>query len=170
MKPLLTMSEEAYALNLPHIEREPLSEREKHVRRVLVYRREIDAQRAVPSPEPVEAQIQALKAEIAVGDTNYENLRKVIDAIPECPAHGGGCIPHALEWIAKVKVDAAAVRRQAIEDCIAYACREADAIDSRVEMAPAHVKELATFGAASLREFAKSLEGLREGESGKDVK
>lgn len=25
--------------------------------------------------------------------------QKVLDAIPECEAHGGNCVPHAIEWI-----------------------------------------------------------------------
>lgn len=28
---------------------------------------------------------------------------RLLDAIPECPAHGSGCIPHALEWIERLK-------------------------------------------------------------------
>jgi hypothetical protein len=30
-------------------------------------------------------------------------LEHILSAIPSCPAHGEGCIPYALEWIAKAK-------------------------------------------------------------------
>jgi hypothetical protein len=28
---------------------------------------------------------------------------RLIEALPDCPSHGGGCIPFALAWIAKAK-------------------------------------------------------------------
>lgn len=34
------------------------------------------------------------------------DLNRVIDAIPECPAHGERCIAHAVEWVGKVIADA----------------------------------------------------------------
>ncbi len=45
-----------------------------------------------------------LEQEIAIGDKNYENLSKVIKAIPECKFHGDMCIPNAIEWIEKNKI------------------------------------------------------------------
>ena len=27
---------------------------------------------------------------------------RVMDVIPECPAHGNRCVPHAVEWIRRV--------------------------------------------------------------------
>lgn len=36
-----------------------------------------------------------------------ENLlaekQRVLDSIPECPEHGKNCVPHAIEWIDKMK-------------------------------------------------------------------
>lgn len=29
--------------------------------------------------------------------------QRVLDSIPECPIHGGNCVPHAIEWIDKMK-------------------------------------------------------------------
>lgn len=42
--------------------------------------------------------------------TNQRNasLEHILDAIPPCPAHGAGCIPHALEWIQSAKLMEAA--------------------------------------------------------------
>lgn len=39
-------------------------------------------------------------------DTRSANLDALLDAIPPCPAHGKGCIPHALEWIEQQKAKA----------------------------------------------------------------
>lgn len=47
--------------------------------------------------------INQLTEEIRVSDQLLARHNKVLAAIPECPAHGGQCIPHALEWIEKAK-------------------------------------------------------------------
>jgi hypothetical protein len=44
-----------------------------------------------------------LKEELRITDDLLTARMRVMDAIPECPAHGGNCVPHALEWIEKEK-------------------------------------------------------------------
>jgi len=41
------------------------------------------------------------KEELAITDKLLIERERVLNAIPECPPHGKGCVPHALEWIAK---------------------------------------------------------------------
>lgn len=41
--------------------------------------------------------------ELALTDGRNASLEHLLDAIPPCPAHGEGCIPHALEWIKVAK-------------------------------------------------------------------
>lgn len=42
--------------------------------------------------------IERMQREIDVSDRLIEMYKSVLDAIPECPAHGA-CVPHAIEWI-----------------------------------------------------------------------
>ena len=44
-----------------------------------------------------------LEEELTITDKLLAERQKVLDAIPECQSHGKGCIPNALEWIAKQK-------------------------------------------------------------------
>lgn len=39
------------------------------------------------------------KEYITVLEKLLEEREKVLNKIPPCPVHGGGCVPHALEWI-----------------------------------------------------------------------
>lgn len=48
------------------------------------------------------SEIDLLKEEIKLDNRRIADLEKVLYAIPECPVHGG-CIPHALEWIERMK-------------------------------------------------------------------
>lgn len=41
----------------------------------------------------------ALAEELKLDKQRLSNLEHLLDAIPPCPAHGTGCIAHALEWI-----------------------------------------------------------------------
>lgn len=41
----------------------------------------------------------ALKTFIRNAEAVHNERARVLNAIPECPVHGRGCIPHALEWI-----------------------------------------------------------------------
>lgn len=43
-----------------------------------------------------------LEIELELTDKLYNDMRRVIQAIPECPEHGE-CIPHAMDWIERSK-------------------------------------------------------------------
>lgn len=45
---------------------------------------------------------EALKSELATTEALLNERQRLLDAIPECEAHGP-CVPHALNWIATVK-------------------------------------------------------------------
>lgn len=47
--------------------------------------------------------IEHLKKDLQVTEQLLEQRQKLLDAIPECEAHGK-CVPHALEWIEKAKL------------------------------------------------------------------
>ena len=46
-----------------------------------------------------EAHIEALEEEVATDDRLLAERDRLLDAIPECGAHGKRCIPHAIEWV-----------------------------------------------------------------------
>lgn len=46
--------------------------------------------------------VSELEKEIKVTDDLLADRQRLLDAIPECEVHGK-CIPHALEWIEKMK-------------------------------------------------------------------
>jgi hypothetical protein len=48
------------------------------------------------------ARVTELEEELRVTDQLLNERQKVLDAIPECPIHGGNCVPHAIEWIAEM--------------------------------------------------------------------
>lgn len=48
------------------------------------------------------ARIKELEAELKVSDDLIKDRQRLLDAIPQCPAHGA-CVPHAIEWIEQVK-------------------------------------------------------------------
>ena len=50
-----------------------------------------------------EPTIEDLKKDLAVTEKLLAEQHRVIDAIPPCPAHGNRCVPHAIEWIERVK-------------------------------------------------------------------
>lgn len=62
------------------------------------------------------ARIEELSAEASTSHTLLRERQKVLDAIPECVAHGS-CVPHALDWIDSAKkrhlTDEATIRNQA---------------------------------------------------------
>lgn len=51
---------------------------------------------------------QQLREELDVTDKLLEQRERLLRAIPECPEHGAGCVPHALEWIERAKAALAA--------------------------------------------------------------
>ena len=48
-------------------------------------------------------QIADLKKELIVTEEILKDRTRILEAIPECCAHGNQCVPHALEWIEKAK-------------------------------------------------------------------
>lgn len=54
------------------------------------------------------AEIAAKDAEIAVADKLIEERNRVLDAIP-CAEHGR-CVPHAIEWAERMRVEVARLR------------------------------------------------------------
>jgi hypothetical protein len=53
-----------------------------------------DAQRA-----QLEARIKELEEEVRIDDQLLATRNALLDAIPACPEHGSGCVPHAMEWV-----------------------------------------------------------------------
>lgn len=58
----------------------------------------------------LEEEIEQLKNEVAeltretqADNTIIADYKRVLDAIPACPAHGSDCVPHAVEWVERVK-------------------------------------------------------------------
>jgi hypothetical protein len=47
-------------------------------------------------------EINNLKSELKVTEHLLNDRQSILDAIPECPTHGK-CVPHALEWIERMK-------------------------------------------------------------------
>lgn len=48
-----------------------------------------------------EATVSRLKEYIRTTECILHERNRVLRAIPECPMHGNGCVPHALDWIDK---------------------------------------------------------------------
>ena len=46
---------------------------------------------------------QQLREELDITDKLLAERERVLRSIPECPAHGPGCVPHALDWIEQAK-------------------------------------------------------------------
>jgi hypothetical protein len=53
--------------------------------------------------EKLNQHIKKLENEIKTDDALLEERERLLNAIPECTVHGVGCIPHAVEWIERVK-------------------------------------------------------------------
>lgn len=49
------------------------------------------------------AQVTMLEAEIEVDNKLLLSRDNLLKSIPECPEHGDQCIPHAMEWVEKMK-------------------------------------------------------------------
>lgn len=43
--------------------------------------------------------ITELEEELAVSNKLLAHREQLLNAIPPCPVHGSGCVPHALDWI-----------------------------------------------------------------------
>ena len=48
-------------------------------------------------------ELEKVKHELKITEQILSERQRVLDAIPECPIHGGNCVPYALEWIEKQK-------------------------------------------------------------------
>jgi hypothetical protein len=84
-----------------------------------LWQRQRDALRAEAATEDLFAGLEAVEAESAaeIAQLPIDELRslaiaqeyllvgreQLLAAIPPCPLHGEGCVPHALEWIAQVR-------------------------------------------------------------------
>ena len=44
-----------------------------------------------------------LNKELEITEKLLEEQYRIMDAIPPCPVHGNRCVPHAVEWIERVK-------------------------------------------------------------------
>jgi len=60
-----------------------------------------EAQEKSSRLEPLVRRCADLEEELKVTDRLLTERQKVLDAIPECKAHGKNCVPNALEWIAE---------------------------------------------------------------------
>jgi hypothetical protein len=45
----------------------------------------------------------ALKENLRITEALLDERERVLRAIPECPAHGAACVPHALEWVERMR-------------------------------------------------------------------
>lgn len=52
----------------------------------------------------LEEELEKAREEIEADDYILKGCKELLDAIPECPAHGP-CIPHAVKWIAEARAD-----------------------------------------------------------------
>ena len=43
-----------------------------------------------------------LKEHLKLTEDLLEEQYRIMDLIPPCPAHGGRCVPHAVEWIRRI--------------------------------------------------------------------
>lgn len=50
------------------------------------------------------AKIAELRQEVTASDQIITAYRRVLDACPDCKAHGPGCAPHAAEWVRNMRV------------------------------------------------------------------
>lgn len=53
----------------------------------------------------LQRRVAELEEELSVSDKLLRHREQLLQAIPECPAHGYGCVPHALEWIEEMKLE-----------------------------------------------------------------
>jgi len=47
-------------------------------------------------------------AALAVDEKLLVDRTRLLDAIPECPVDGSGCVPHAIEWVERMRAEEAA--------------------------------------------------------------
>lgn len=57
----------------------------------------------VPWAKDARAELAALRAQLATDEKLLAERNRLLAAIPACPEHGAGCVPHAIEWVEKAK-------------------------------------------------------------------
>lgn len=58
---------------------------------------------AGPEIEMLRKEVDRMEKEIKINDELLTSYRRVLYAVPECPIHGVGCVPYALDWIESIK-------------------------------------------------------------------
>jgi len=53
--------------------------------------------------ETLKKQLTEKEEEIKIDNNLLSDKNRLLHSIPECPVHGTECIPHAIEWINRVK-------------------------------------------------------------------
>jgi len=74
--------------------------------------------------EALRARVAELEAEVAIDDKLLNARDNLLKSIPECPEHGNQCIPHAMEWVEKMKAREADERAQVAEALIQWAAED----------------------------------------------
>lgn len=77
-----------------HAQAARIAELEQHISRVESERGDLRAAR-----DEAWARIEKLESEIAVDDKLLAERDRLLNTIPACPAHGAGCVPHAIAWV-----------------------------------------------------------------------
>lgn len=54
--------------------------------------------------QEIERRVAELESELSVSNNLLQHREQLLNAIPDCPVHGSGCVSHALEWIEKAKL------------------------------------------------------------------
>lgn len=107
-------------------------------------------------------QARAAQAEIATDDALLAERQRLLDSIPDCPEHGGGCVPHAIDWV-EAHLDETRLRIKfqnrcdVLENELADARIKGDERDDMVQRAA----NAATDMARQLREVERERDWLR---------
>lgn len=63
----------------------------------------VDADAVIARVPELLTYIDELTEELRITYQLLENSNRVLNAVPECPEHGSGCIPHSVEWVEHAK-------------------------------------------------------------------
>jgi hypothetical protein len=91
---------------------------------------------AIERQEELRIERDQLKDEVAIGDRIITERDRLLAAIPECGPHGQ-CVPHAIEWVERMKDENEALRkalttiREESHDIGACECAADALVDSR---------------------------------------
>jgi len=64
---------------------------------------QINYQSVIDKKNALQKENEELKREIAADDIIIGGRKQLLAEIPECPMHGEGCIPNAIEWIESIR-------------------------------------------------------------------